>query len=67
MSGLFDKEETNELQLYVNDVEKSLLFYKKIIALKLSIQMDISSELRIKGKHEKCLPFYENIQKMNLF
>ena len=48
MSGLFDKEETNELQLYVNDVEKSLLFYKKIIALKLSIQMDISSELRIK-------------------
>ena len=28
MSGLFDEEETNELQLYVNDVEKSLLFYK---------------------------------------
>ena len=54
----FDEEETNELQLYVNDVEKSLLFYKTIIALKLSIQMDISSELHIKkGKHEKCLPF----------
>ncbi|AFQ11358.1 hypothetical protein BCK_17300 [Bacillus cereus FRI-35] len=57
------------MQLYVNDVEKSLLFYKKIIALKLSIQMDISSELRIKkGKHEKCLPFfYENIQKNEPF
>ncbi|HFK1448960.1 MULTISPECIES: VOC family protein [Bacillus] len=27
------------MQLYVNDVEKSLLFYKKIIGLKLSIQM----------------------------
>ncbi|KMP22500.1 hypothetical protein BK786_11085 [Bacillus thuringiensis serovar thailandensis] len=49
----FDEEETNELQLYVNDVEKSLLFYKKIIALKLSIQMDISSELRIKKVNMK--------------
>ncbi|PEF59016.1 hypothetical protein C2L96_08900 [Bacillus cereus] len=49
----FDKEETNELQLYVNDVEKSLLFYKKIIALKLSVQMDISSELRIKKVNMK--------------
>ncbi|ACO27579.1 VOC family protein [Bacillus cereus] len=37
--GFFDEEKTNELQLYVNDVEKSLLFYKKIIGLKLSIQM----------------------------
>ncbi|KXI62173.1 hypothetical protein BKK39_29655 [Bacillus cereus] len=49
----FDEEETNGLQLYVNDVEKSLLFYKKIIALKLSIQMDISSELRIKKVNMK--------------
>ncbi|RAS94758.1 hypothetical protein A6E27_00850 [Bacillus cereus] len=51
--AFFDEEETNELQLYVNDVEKSLLFYKKIIALKLSIQMDISSELRIKKVNMK--------------
>ncbi len=36
MSGLFfDEEETNELQLYVNDVEKSLLFYEEVIGLKL--------------------------------
>ncbi|TCW49854.1 glyoxalase/bleomycin resistance protein/dioxygenase superfamily protein [Bacillus thuringiensis] len=46
------------MQLYVNDVEKSLLFYEKIIGLKLSIQMGIFSGLRLsKGKHEKCLPF----------
>ncbi|GCF66344.1 hypothetical protein BC2903_01630 [Bacillus cereus] len=56
------------MQLYVNDVEKSLLFYKKIIALKLSIQMDISSELRIKKVNMKNVYlFYENIQKNEPF
>ena len=39
MSGLFDEEETSgsfiPVQLYVNDIEKSLLFYEEVIGLKL--------------------------------
>ena len=39
MSGLFDKEETSgsffRVKLYVNDIEKSLLFYEEVIGLKL--------------------------------
>lgn len=54
---------------YIYDVEKSLLFYEKIIVLKLSIQMDMSSELRIKKVNMKnvYLFFMEIFKKMNLF
>ena len=57
MSGLFDEEETNELQLYVNDVEKSLLFYKNNCFKVVDPNGYLLRVTYKKGKHEKCLPF----------